>query len=103
MNTSSRGHPLRRYVLGSTPEEEDNVPLPSTGPKSKTWQTTVSRIPSWPEEARTLRNHDWVSILFGLGDVILVLLPIYFVRMYAQTLECQYPYEDSAWDRCCYA
>jgi hypothetical protein len=36
-------------------------------------------VPSWPEEARPLKHRDWISYLFTIGDVILVLLPVYFI------------------------
>jgi hypothetical protein len=47
---------------------------------SKTWGTTVSRVPSWPEGAKPLKKHTWLTWLYMVGDVVLVLLPIYFVR-----------------------
>jgi hypothetical protein len=80
-NTSSRGHPLQHEFLVSPISDEttDYLPVPSADLKSKTWAATVTRVPSWPEEARQLKKHDWVSVLFALGDVILVVLPIYFV------------------------
>jgi hypothetical protein len=60
--------------------EESSEPGPvSSGSKSKTWETTVDRVPSWPEEARPLKHRDWISYLFTIGDVILVLLPVYFI------------------------
>jgi hypothetical protein len=59
-------------------ESGESAPVVS-GSKSKTWDTTVGRVPSWPEEARPLKRRDWVAHLFSVGDVILVLLPIYFI------------------------
>jgi hypothetical protein len=60
--------------------EESSEPAPvSSGLKSKTWETTIDRVPSWPEEARTLKKHTWVSYLYVIGDVLLLLLPIYFI------------------------
>jgi hypothetical protein len=52
-----------------------------TTSKSKTWETTVGRVESWPEEARHLKNRDWIHYLFTIGDIVLVSLPIYFIRM----------------------
>ncbi|KAF1934249.1 uncharacterized protein M421DRAFT_50382 [Didymella exigua CBS 183.55] len=83
-NTSSRGHPLQHEVLVSPISDEINYsPIPNAEMKSKTWETTVTRVPSWPEQARQLKkhHHDWVTVLFALGDVILVVLPIYFVLL----------------------
>ena len=81
-NTGSRGHPLQQQVLVSPIlEDMDQSPTAFSSPKPKAPQTTVTHVPSWPEEGRTLNKHDWVSILFALGDVLLVALPIYFIRM----------------------
>ena len=81
-NTGSRGHPLQQQVLVSPIlEDMDQSPAGFSSPKPKAPQTTVTHVPSWPEEGRTLNKHDWVSILFALGDVLLVALPIYFIRM----------------------
>jgi hypothetical protein len=80
-NTGSRWNAFWQPASASTPEEVGKSPPLDTKSKSKTWQTTVSHVPSWPEEARTLKKHTWVSFLYTLGDVILVLLPIYFIRM----------------------
>jgi hypothetical protein len=51
-----------------------------TKSQSKTWATTVTEISSWPEGAKPLKHLDWMSWLFLIGDVILVVLPIYFIR-----------------------
>jgi hypothetical protein len=60
--------------------EESSEPGPvSSGSKSKTWETTIDRVPSWPEEARPLKKHTWVSYLYVIVDVLLVLLPVYFI------------------------
>jgi hypothetical protein len=57
------------------------APEPSrTKSQSKTWATTVTEIPSWPEGAKPLKHLNWMSWLFLIGDVILVVLPIYFIR-----------------------
>lgn len=78
ITTETRWNPFRRHALGSSVEEV-NEPAP-LGAKSKTWTTTVDRIPSWPEEAKPLKKRNGLSYLFGIGDLILVLLPIYFIR-----------------------
>jgi hypothetical protein len=73
-------NPFRRHVLGSI-VEESTEPAPAFAiSKSKTWETTVGRVDSWPEEARPLKKHTWLTYLFGAGDFILLLLPIYFMR-----------------------
>ncbi|KAF2632538.1 hypothetical protein BU25DRAFT_382057 [Macroventuria anomochaeta] len=55
---------------------------PSIATKSKTLRTTITHVPSWPEEARALKKHTWLSYFFGFGDVILLLLPVYFLRKF---------------------
>ena len=87
MHTSTvpRWNPFRQYNLeGSVIEfsEQVNVSEPATT-KPKVMESTVVRMPSWPEEARTLKHHDWITYLFMVGDVILVLLPIYFICKYS--------------------
>tara|TARA_R110002003_G_scaffold288_15_gene18467 strand:- start:24879 stop:25301 length:423 start_codon:yes stop_codon:yes gene_type:complete len=73
-------NPFRKHVLNSV-VEETKPPAPTRmETKSKTWTTTVDRVPSWPEEARHLKKKNWLSYLYGIGDLILVLLPIYFIR-----------------------
>jgi hypothetical protein len=79
-NTSSREHPFQQQALISPISESmDQSPTPNSTTKSRNWETTVTRIPSWPEEAQTLKKHTWVTYLYGLGDLILVLLPVYFI------------------------
>lgn len=80
-NTNSRERPLQHEVLVSPISDEtiSYSPVPNAETKSKAWAATVTRVPSWPEEARQLKKHDWVSVMFALGDVLLVVLPIYFV------------------------
>lgn len=77
--------------------EESTGPYPPS--KSKTWETTIDRVEGWPEEARSLKNRDWIHCLFTIGDVILVSLPIYFIRM--STFEASVAYADlsSTWHR----
>jgi hypothetical protein len=61
--------------------EESSQPAPvSTGSKSKTWETTVDRVPSWPEKARPLKKRTGLGYLYSIGDIIMVLLPVYFMR-----------------------
>lgn len=80
--TSSRWHPFRRHVLGSISEETPEAQPTPAAPKSKTWQTTIQKVESWPEEARSLKKHTWLTLLYSLGDILLVLLPIYFICMF---------------------
>ena len=81
-NTGSRGHPLQQQVLVSPIlEDMDQSPAGFSSPKPKGPQTTVTHVPSWPEEGRPLKNHTWLSYFYALGDALLVLLPVYFIRM----------------------
>ncbi|KAF1842363.1 uncharacterized protein K460DRAFT_292905 [Cucurbitaria berberidis CBS 394.84] len=80
-NIESRWNPMRRYMLSSTVEEIDQTTQPPAETKSKTCIATVDRVPSWPEEARPLKKHTWLSYVYGVGDVLLVLLPIYFILL----------------------
>jgi primosomal protein N' len=78
--TDLRWNPFRRHELGGIVEEStQSVPVPPRS-KSKTWETTVERVPSWPEEARQLKNHTWLTYLYVIGDFLLVLLPLFFIR-----------------------
>lgn len=50
--------------------------------ESKSWKTTVTKVDSWPEEAKPLgKSTSWVSWLYVLGDFILVVLPICFLAL----------------------
>ncbi|XPS94379.1 hypothetical protein M3J09_003695 [Ascochyta lentis] len=81
-NTSSREHPLQQqYIPSPIFEEVDSSAAPNTTEKSKTWQTTITHVPSWPVEARALKKHTWLSYVFGFGDMIMLLLPIYFILL----------------------
>lgn len=96
-NKVSRWSPFRRHGLsGQTVEVEERddttanaSTTPATGAnkksKPKTWETTVERVESWPEEARPLKKHTWLSYLYGIGDLLLVLLPVYFIRTFLGT------------------
>ncbi|PVH97820.1 hypothetical protein DM02DRAFT_657891 [Periconia macrospinosa] len=56
----------------------------STGSRSKMWTTMeskVAQVPSWPDEARTLKKHTWIRYVYMLGDFLLVLLPLYFILL----------------------
>lgn len=83
-NTSSRGRPLQhKYLVSPISDETTSYsPVPSAETKSKTWATTITHVPSWPEEARPLKKHTWLTFLYGLGDLVLVILPVYFIREY---------------------
>jgi hypothetical protein len=83
---NSRWNPFRRYALGSMAEDTDATAPPLASTKSKTWETTIERVESWPEEARPLKKHNWLSYVYGIGDLILVLLPIYFIREFADAV-----------------
>jgi hypothetical protein len=87
-------NPLRRHVLGSLVEETtEPAPAPAIS-TSKTWESTVGRVDSWPEEARLLKKHTWISYLYALGDLFLVVLPIYFVcKLLYDTLGMRLMYE----------
>ena len=65
-------HPVSGPTSGSSPDRED-VGL-------KSWHSSLVRIPSWPEEARPLKERNWISNLYLLGDIVLVLAPIFFLR-----------------------
>ncbi|KAH8710199.1 hypothetical protein GQ44DRAFT_626784 [Phaeosphaeriaceae sp. PMI808] len=76
-----RWNPFRQHGLGWTTKKSSKptpVPLAS---KSKTWETTIDRMPSWPEEARPLKKHTWITFVYGIGDFVLVLTPIYFILL----------------------
>jgi hypothetical protein len=79
-NTSSRGHPLQHEVPVSPISDGMHYsPVSSTETKSKIWEPSVHHVPSWPEEARTLKKHTWITYVYGMGDLILVIVPIYFI------------------------
>ena len=65
-------HPVPGPTSGSSPDRE-NV-------GSKSWHSSLVRIPSWPEEARPLKERNWISNLYLVGDIVLVLAPIFFLR-----------------------
>jgi hypothetical protein len=77
---NSNWNPFRRHALGGLVEESSEPAPVSAGSKSKTWETTVDRVPSWPEEARPLKKRTGLGYLYSIGDIIMVLLPVYFMR-----------------------
>ncbi|KAH3982824.1 hypothetical protein HBI56_006440 [Parastagonospora nodorum] len=79
--TNIHWNPFRRHALGGIVEETAGSARATPAPKSKTWETTVDRVPSWPEEARPLKKHTWVVYLYAIADVLLVLLPVYFILL----------------------
>jgi hypothetical protein len=91
-NRVSRWSPFRRHGLGGQTvevEERDDATanvntIPMTGMKtnlkSKERETIVERVESWPEEARPLKAQTWLTWLYAFGDLLLVLLPLYFIR-----------------------
>lgn len=75
-----RRNPLRDHILGASFDQADHASSQPPVQQSKTWETTVTRVPSWPEEAKPLKTHNWISYLYVIGDIILVLSPVYFIR-----------------------
>ncbi|RYN52336.1 hypothetical protein AA0120_g7569 [Alternaria tenuissima] len=92
-NRVSRWSPFRRHGLGGQTvevEERDDATanvntIPMTGTKtnlkSKERETIVERVESWPEEARPLKAQTWLTWLYAFGDLLLVLLPLYFILL----------------------
>lgn len=91
MNTTSffsqwRRNPFKARKVGQVSEvsEVPDLPNPPVLPiaesKSKTWATSVTHVPSWPQDARPLKKRNWMTYLYSVADVILVLLPVYFIR-----------------------
>ncbi|KAF2476429.1 uncharacterized protein BDR25DRAFT_277535 [Lindgomyces ingoldianus] len=76
-----RERTLRRRSLGYGLGPSDMPEPPPMDTRSKTWETTVTRVPSWPHDGSPLKKHDWVSYLYLIGDIVLVLLPIYFILL----------------------
>ncbi|KAF2274912.1 uncharacterized protein EI97DRAFT_93655 [Westerdykella ornata] len=63
--------------------EHANALPSSRGPTKpeSTSSASMTKVASWPEEARPLKQHTWVSYLYLIGDVILALLPVYFILL----------------------
>ncbi|CAI6335741.1 unnamed protein product [Periconia digitata] len=56
--------------------------MPETRAKTgATTQTTIASVPDWPLEAQTLKKKTWTRYMYILGDILLVLLPIYFILL----------------------
>ena len=82
--TNSRWNPFRRHVVNPVAEQTPLAAPLMAAPNSKTTEAkVVTRISSWPEEAQKLKQHDWVSWLYFVADIILVLLPVYFIRRWS--------------------
>ncbi|KAF2856742.1 hypothetical protein T440DRAFT_7060 [Plenodomus tracheiphilus IPT5] len=83
MNVSKVSHwnPFRRYALGSIVEETSQSAPTTRNFKAKTCETTIDRVPSWPEEARPLKARTWLMHLYSFGDLILVMLPLFFILL----------------------
>ncbi|CAN9296662.1 unnamed protein product [Alternaria alternata] len=82
-NKVSRWSPFRQHGPDSTNNSPDrpDEPQAESGSKSKSVEATVTRMSSWPEEAQPLKQRNWISYLYFVGDVILVLLPIFFILL----------------------
>lgn len=80
-NTGSRGQPIQHHFSAlPTTDSTDQLSTHGSDTKVNNWSTTVSHVASWPQEARALKNHTWLTFIYGIGDFILVLLPVYFIR-----------------------
>lgn len=49
-------------------------------------QTHLPRFNTWPEEARPLKQPDWIWYFERTADILLVLVPLYFIRQYLPVL-----------------
>lgn len=57
---------------------------PQSVPGSKSWETTITKVDSWPEAARPLsESQGWVSWLYSAADVFLVVLPLCFIGQFS--------------------
>lgn len=81
MSKASRWNSFWKHGLGSMTEPPKDPAVPKTTTEQKAPNTILACMPSWPAEAKTLKHHDWVTNLFILGDIILILLPIYFTLL----------------------
>jgi hypothetical protein len=61
--------PILRYADMKEPESTVSSPE----------DVQLPRIPTWPEEARPLRRARWISVFEAATDVVLIVLPLYFV------------------------
>lgn len=78
MNVGTHWNPFRRQVVGSIAEDLECSTSFRVAKDTKV-QATVNSVRSWPQEARPLKKHTWISYLYGIGDIVLILLPIYFI------------------------
>ncbi|EOA81333.1 hypothetical protein ACJQWK_10557 [Exserohilum turcicum] len=83
---NTRWNPFRRRALSTIAEEIPLENSPPAAPKPKVWETTVERVESWPEAARPLKKQTWLAVLYGIGDFILMLLPVYFILLGAAVI-----------------
>lgn len=70
-----RGRVSFQMSQSSSPQTEEVETV-----HSKIAQMSLSSVDSWPGDARPLKERNWLSYLYTFGDVVLVLMPIYFVR-----------------------
>lgn len=73
-----------------TREQTTTVQQATLDTRSKSWtttETTVASVPDWPHEARALKKKTWTRFVYIIGDILLVLLPIYFICRFSQ---CDY-------------
>ncbi|KAF2747476.1 hypothetical protein M011DRAFT_477120 [Sporormia fimetaria CBS 119925] len=72
----------RTDVYSTSPSDPEPKMKPMISVKtSTTWESTVTKVPSWPVEAQPLKQKDWLATLFLIGDLVLVMLPIYFILL----------------------
>jgi len=88
----SHWNPFRKHRQNLRLKETDPAASPQRSAKSDTLETIIERVPIWSEEARPLKIRTWISYLYGFGDIILLLLPIYFLREYMYDLSGQISY-----------
>jgi len=77
----SHWNPFRKHRQNLRLKETDPAASPQRSAKSDTLETIIERVPIWSEEARPLKIRTWISYLYGFGDIILLLLPIYFLLL----------------------
>jgi hypothetical protein len=66
--------------------------------KSKTWETTITHVESWPNEARPLKKRTWITWLFSIGDALLAIMPFYFIRKHSCSAQCVLLIGTSSWN-----
>lgn len=73
----------KNVLYNSMEVNESDLIMPQGGTKTKLekWETTATGVLIWPEEARALKQqYNWISRLYMLSDVVLSILPLYFIR-----------------------